>query len=86
MPAALSIQAALDSAGELLATYHDAPALDATVLLAHVLGMTRTQLRTRPEQTLQTDQQQAFFDLIARRKTGEPLAYLIGHGNSGLWI
>ena len=79
MPAALSIQAALDSAGELLATYHDAPALDAAVLLAHVLGMTRTQLRTRPEQTLQTDQQQAFFDLIARRKTGEPLAYLIGH-------
>jgi len=79
MPAALSIQAALDSAGELLAACNDAPALESSVLLAHVLGMTRTQLRTRPEQTLRTDQQQAFFDLIARRKAGEPVAYLIGH-------
>jgi release factor glutamine methyltransferase len=79
MPAPLSIQNALDSAGELLAAFNDTPALEASVLLAHVLGMTRTQLRTRPEQTLRADQYQAFFDLIARRKTGEPVAYLTGH-------
>ena len=79
MPAPLSIQDALNSAGELLASHNDAPVLEASVLLAHVLGITRTQLRTRPEQTLRTDQQQAFFDLIARRKAGDPVAYLIGH-------
>jgi len=79
MPVPLSIQDALDSAGELLAACNDAPALESSVLLAHVLGITRAQLRTRPEQALRTDQQQAFFDLIARRKTGEPVAYLVGH-------
>jgi release factor glutamine methyltransferase len=79
MPTSLSIQDALNSAGALLAAHNDAPALEAAVLLAHVLCMTRTQLRTRPEQALRADQQQAFFDLIARRKTGEPVAYLIGH-------
>jgi release factor glutamine methyltransferase len=79
MPAPLSIQDALDSAGALLTAHNDAPALEAAVLLAHVLGMTRAQLRTRPEQALRADQQQAFFDLIARRKAGEPVAYLIGH-------
>ena len=79
MPAPLSIQDALNSAGELLASHNDAPVLEASVLLAHVLGITRTQLRTRPEQTLRTDQQQAFFDLITRRKAGDPVAYLIGH-------
>lgn len=79
MPVPLSIQDALDNTRELLAAHNDAPALEASVLLAHVLGISRTQLRTRPEQTLRTDQQQAFFDLIARRKAGEPVAYLIGH-------
>ena len=79
MPVPLSIQDALDNARELLAAHNDAPALEASVLLAHVLGISRTQLRTRPEQALRADQQQAFFDLIARRKAGEPVAYLIGH-------
>jgi release factor glutamine methyltransferase len=79
MPAPLSIQDALDSAGKLLAACNDAPALESSVLLAHVLGISRAQLRTRPEQALRTDQQQAFFELIARRKTGEPVAYLVGH-------
>jgi release factor glutamine methyltransferase len=79
MPVPLSIQDALDNARELLAAHNNSPALEASVLLAHALGISRTQLRTRPEQTLQTDQQQAFFDLVARRKAGEPVAYLIGH-------
>ena len=79
MSVQLSIQGALDSAGELLAVCNDAPALEASVLLAHVLGITRTQLRTRSEQALRADQQQMFFDVIARRKAGEPVAYLIGH-------
>ena len=79
IPASLSIQGALDSAGKLLAAHNDAPALEAAVLLAHVLCITCTQLRIRPEQALRADQQQAFFDLIARRKAGEPVAYLIGH-------
>lgn len=57
---------------------NDNTTLDAAVLLAHVLGVTRAYLHTRPEQVLRESQQQVYFDLIARRKAGEPVAYLIG--------
>jgi release factor glutamine methyltransferase len=57
----------------------DAPALTAQVLLAQVVGLTRTQVLARPEQRL-TEQQQAGFDaLLGRAAAGEPLAYLTGH-------
>jgi release factor glutamine methyltransferase len=75
----LSIQDALNSAGDTLAPRSDAAALEAEVLLAWVLGKPRSQLRARPEQALEETQRQHFFDLIRRRAAGEPIAYLTGH-------
>jgi len=79
MPASLSIQIALNNAGKLLATRSDCSPLEATVLLAHALGVTRAYLHTHPEQLLEESQRQVFFDLIERRMSGEPVAYLTGH-------
>ena len=78
MTAPRSIRDALSSAGEMLAARNDHPALEAAVLLAHVLGVTRAHLHTRPEQVLRESQLRDYFDLVARRKAGEPVAYLIG--------
>ena len=57
---------------------HDNAQLEAEILLAHVLGKTRTWLRTWPEQVPSAAQRQAFLDLVARRAAGEPVAYLTG--------
>lgn len=55
------------------------PSLDAQVLLAHVLGTdNRAYLFAHPEQILTPEQAAAYDALIARRVTGEPVAYLRG--------
>ena len=54
-------------------------AIDAELLLAHVLGCSRTALAARPEQALTRAQLQALAGLAERRLGGEPVAYLIGH-------
>ena len=53
-------------------------AIDAEILLAHVLDCSRTALATRPEQTLTGAQLQALAALAERRLAGEPVAYLTG--------
>src|SRR3569623_1211614 len=55
-----------------------APRLDAEVLLAHILGKTRSHLHAWPDQRLSDAQQQRYLELIARRAAGEPVAYLTG--------
>jgi len=77
MSESLSIVDALKQAQENLVR-SDSAALEAEILLSHVLGKPRTHLRTWPEQSLGEDQQQRFFNLIARRAAGEPVAYLTG--------
>ncbi len=56
----------------------DSPRLDVELLLAHVLGKTRTHLYTWPEQKLSAGQLIAFNRLLKRRLDGEPVAYLTG--------
>jgi len=56
----------------------DAPRLTAEVLLAHVLGITRTQLLSRPERQLSAETLAPFQSLVSRAAQGEPLAYLTG--------
>ena len=63
---------ALTDAGEA------SPRLTAEVLLAHVLGVTRTRLLSRPEQPLASEIRARFEGLVARAAAGEPLAYLTG--------
>ncbi|MDH4258875.1 MAG: peptide chain release factor N(5)-glutamine methyltransferase [Gammaproteobacteria bacterium] len=52
--------------------------LDAELLLAHVLGCSRAALAAAPERELNAAQAQALADLAARRRDGEPVAYLTG--------
>ena len=53
-------------------------AIDAEILLAHVLGCSRAALATRPEQQLTRVQLQVLAALAERRLAGEPVAYLTG--------
>ena len=57
--------------------------LDAELLLAHVLGKPRSYLRTWPEREPDAAQCAAFAALLARRRAGEPVSYLLGR--QGFW-
>ncbi|MHA6494053.1 peptide chain release factor N(5)-glutamine methyltransferase [Pseudomonas borbori] len=59
------------------------PRLDAELLLAHVLGKSRSYLRTWPERDVDAAQQARFVADLARRRTGEPVAYILGR--QGFW-
>jgi release factor glutamine methyltransferase len=52
--------------------------LDAQLLLAHVLAVPRTRLKSHPEDLPDPSRTQHYRRLLARRAAGEPLAYLTG--------
>lgn len=52
--------------------------LDADVLLAHALGISKEQLYAHPEAQVDGDAEAAFRALLERRAAGEPVAYLRG--------
>jgi release factor glutamine methyltransferase len=54
------------------------PRLDAELLLAHGLGLTRIDLYTQFERPLSEDELSACRELIRRRGRREPVAYVIG--------
>ena len=54
------------------------PRLDAEVLVMHVCGINRSELITRHEMALTGERQNKLEGLLARRKRGEPVAYLTG--------
>lgn len=58
-----------------LETVSDTPRLDAELLLAHALGMSRAALLARLREPVSTD---AVAPLLARRLNYEPLAYIFG--------
>jgi release factor glutamine methyltransferase len=51
---------------------------EARLLLAHVSGKTEVELIQDPNIPLSAEQKEAFAKLIERRKTYEPIAYLLG--------
>lgn len=53
-------------------------ALDADVLLAFALGVSKEELLAHPERTLADDDDGRFRRLVERRHAGEPVAYLRG--------
>ncbi len=69
---------ALAWARTMLAAAPDSEPLDAPLLLAHVLGLTRAALLAHPDAALTSEQAAAFRALIVRRAAGEPVAYLTG--------
>lgn len=84
----MSIPAAPASAGDVrrliadsitgLQAASESPRLDATLLLAHVLGVERSWLLARPEHVPDAAATARFAALLARRARGEPMAYLLG--------
>ena len=54
------------------------PSLDAALLLAAVLGVATTRLRSHPEEPVAAARARAYQALLARRLAGEPVAYLTG--------
>jgi release factor glutamine methyltransferase len=54
------------------------PSLEAEILLAHVLGVSRSHLHAWPEKVPAVSASGAFTELIKRRCQGEPIAYLTG--------
>lgn len=55
----------------------ESPKLDAELLLSHVLGCTRLELKTR-DVVLNAAQEKQFNSLLSRRLNREPLAYILG--------
>jgi release factor glutamine methyltransferase len=53
------------------------PQVDAEWLLAHALGISRTDLYANSDEPAD-DREQFFLELVARRATREPLAYVLG--------
>ena len=56
----------------------DTPRLDAELLLAHAIGVDRTAVIAHGEAPVGADATATYESLIARRETGEPVAYLRG--------
>ncbi len=63
----------------ILISISDTPALDASVLLAHILQKPRTWVLAHPELTLTTGQQNQLNESLAQLESGEPLPYVVGH-------
>jgi release factor glutamine methyltransferase len=63
---------------QVLSTSSDSAKLDAEILLAFLLNKERTYLLTWPDKLLDEIQQQAFIQLLTRRSSGEPIAYIVG--------
>lgn len=72
-------QARVEATSTLRAADIDTAALDARVLLAHVLHTTQTGLLMRDPEPMTTEQISLMRDLVAQRSTGVPVAYLIGY-------
>jgi release factor glutamine methyltransferase len=62
-----------------LTSISDTPALDASVLLAHVLKKPRTWVLAHPELTLSPEQQNQLNQALSRLESGEPFPYVLGH-------
>ncbi len=71
-----SIEDALRRAAAAIDGRSDSPRLDAEILLAKILGITRSGLIARSAQPLQERDAAAFAAMVARRISGTPVAYL----------
>jgi release factor glutamine methyltransferase len=76
--AVTSVAGALAGATGRLSAITDDAGLEAEVLLAHTLGVTRSRLLAMLGEPLPADAGAAFEALVARRLAREPLAYITG--------
>jgi release factor glutamine methyltransferase len=81
MPAAVtgSVREALDAAADALrAAGVDDPRLDAGILLAEAMGVERARLAAVPEAPVEPGAGRTFGQMVRRRITREPIAYILG--------
>lgn len=71
----MSVAQTLRDAACILGSVSDTPRLDAELLLAHALGMTRNDVLMRQQDLTAPDE---FAALLARRRDGEPVAHIVG--------
>jgi release factor glutamine methyltransferase len=74
----ITLRQSLQAATAALAEQSPSPRLDAEVLLAHVLNVTRAYILAEGQRELTAAEQAAFQALIERRAALEPVAYLTG--------
>ena len=75
----MTVREALTMAGaDLKAAGIETPSLDASLLLAHILGIDRAALVASGSESLPEKTRAAFCDLIDRRLNGECAAYILG--------
>jgi len=67
----LTLQEALGASG--------IDAREARLLLAEAAGFSEASVLAFPERKLPVEIERTFFQSIARRKRGEPIAYIVGH-------
>ena len=75
----LNIAIALKQAHQKLLSFSDTPLLDAEVLLADLLQVSRSYLFTFPERELTVAEITDFEKRIEQRQKNIPIAYIIGH-------
>lgn len=69
--------------------YSDTAHLDAELLIGHVLEKPKTYLIAHSERILTDNELEKIYALIQRRKSGEPIAYILGHKefwSLDLWV
>ncbi|HEY0734565.1 MAG TPA: peptide chain release factor N(5)-glutamine methyltransferase [Herpetosiphonaceae bacterium] len=74
-----TLRQAVQTASAQLADRSSSPRLDAEVLLAHVLGVSRTYIMAESQRELSAAEQTVFQALVERRAALEPIAYLVEH-------
>jgi release factor glutamine methyltransferase len=74
----VSTEALLRNVRNRLTRASPSPALDAELLLAEALVVTRVNLHTQPEISLDNDARARLEDNLRRRLAGEPIAYITG--------
>lgn len=74
-----TVKEAIESSTALLQKNEvDSPRLDSEALLAHALGVGRTQLHTNPSRILNKNERDTFLKMVSRRAEREPTAYILG--------
>jgi len=59
-------------------TEFESPRLDAEILLCHALELNRTTLYAWPDRSIDHTTEQQLQQLLTRRVSGEPIAYIVG--------
>ncbi|MEP0767649.1 MAG: peptide chain release factor N(5)-glutamine methyltransferase [Fimbriimonadia bacterium] len=74
-----NIRRLVADAATLLHASGESACLEAEVLAAHVLGMSRSLLLAHMDDVPPPETVTRFYDLVARRAVGEPLPYILGY-------